>query len=285
MTAMEEQVIEYATEVGGEYFREHVPSVTNPTPDVKVLTVVENWTIVLEGQSGSPFAMRAAYKSVDGFEFKLRQKLGLHNLLGRVFGSRDIDVADQDLQQHYSVEANNEEQARRFLAGQKFRNAWSRCVADRQPREVIKGLRIVRRKDAHEVIVQFTPLDYGGMLAVHDLVVESLSKLVDMGSASSEQVATPTVGKEWSSAERHIQTGLELSDEGKWDKAISEFTSAIGIDRNNVNAYAQRGLANAKSGRPDQAIADLKKVKELTRDPLVDELEAATKEPREGSGG
>ena len=108
----------------------------------------------------------------------------------------------------------------------------------------------------------------GGVLAVHDLVVESLSALVDMGSASREQVATPTLGKEWSSAERHIQMGLELSDEGKWDEAISEFSSAIGIDRNNVNAYAQRGLANAKSGRPDRAIADLKKVKELTRNPL-----------------
>ncbi len=282
MTAMEEQFIKYATEVGGEYFREHA-SLTTGTIDVKVLTVVENWTIVLEGQSGSPFAMRAAYKSVDGFEFKLRQKLWLHNFLGRVFGSRDIDVADQDLQQHYSVEANNEGEARRFLAGQKFRNAWSRCVADRQPREVIKGIHIVRRNDAHEFIVQFTPLDYGGVLAVHNLVVESLSELVDMGSASREQVATPTLGKEWSSAERHIQMGLELRDEGKWDEAISEFSSAIGINRNNVNAYAQRGIANAKSGRPDRAIADLKKVKELTRDPLVDELEAAIK--RESSGG
>jgi tetratricopeptide (TPR) repeat protein len=45
--------------------------------------------------------------------------------------------------------------------------------------------------------------------------------------------------------------------QGEFDKAIIDFTEAIGLDLNNIDAYLNRGIAYYYKDDPDRAIADL----------------------------
>ncbi len=292
--------IDYATEVGGEYFKQL------PSRGI-VVTKADNWTIVAEGGSQWPNLMRALYRSLDGFQFKVATKWGLHDFMARIFGSKDIDIGEHELQERYSVEARNtwsdEHMVRKLLTNQTFRDVWSRCVHPAGPKNVIDRFEAKQYKDAHEIEVQI--LHVWGLSFVHDLVVHTLRELADMGSASTEPVVDPLAmvegtGKEfplggirtggwkpfvkdaeheaaWRKAEeQHFQKGSELGDEGKWQEAIHYFGAALRLNPSHSNAHAQRGFAYAETGQRDEAIADLERAKALTDDPdIVADLVAA----------
>ena len=184
--------IKYATELRGEFFRQG----PRENRRGRVLTKVEKWTIVLEGKLD--YRMRARYESMDGFAFKVALKGPLHDLLGYVFRSRDIDTGDPVLQEHYSVEANNEVNVRRLLANQQFHNLRKRWGSH----WLIERLESSRQKDSHEIKVdigdtvsRFDALER--LLAIHSLVVETLRELADMGSASREPVEIGPPGEGW----------------------------------------------------------------------------------------
>jgi tetratricopeptide (TPR) repeat protein len=57
--------------------------------------------------------------------------------------------------------------------------------------------------------------------------------------------------------------GLAYSSLGQWDKAIDDYTRAIGIDPDYVNANYNRGLAYSALGQWNKAIADYSKTIEI----------------------
>jgi tetratricopeptide (TPR) repeat protein len=61
----------------------------------------------------------------------------------------------------------------------------------------------------------------------------------------------------------HNSRGMELYFEGKYEKAVAEFTRAIKLDPNYADAYSNRGNAYAAIGQYDLAIADHNKAIEL----------------------
>jgi tetratricopeptide (TPR) repeat protein len=63
--------------------------------------------------------------------------------------------------------------------------------------------------------------------------------------------------------EQHLDKGNRYFDQEKWEEAITEYTTAINIDPNNAQAYANRGAAYAEKGSYDLSIPDYNKALEL----------------------
>ena len=196
--AWDELLRRYVGVVGGQYW--------NEGDEARVRTRVDDWPIVLEVHTGHTTSrMLARYESVDGFEFKVGVKRWFHDL-GHVFGSRDVDIGDQRLLEHYSVEANDEDKVRRLLGNQKLRDAWFSCheagfrggslhpfLHRFATREHDSGWELAAYIDYH---VTSGERALKGLLAVHDLVGETLRELADMGSASRKSATKyPRGGK------------------------------------------------------------------------------------------
>ena len=61
----------------------------------------------------------------------------------------------------------------------------------------------------------------------------------------------------------HYNWGIAYAKEGKYDKAIYEFTTAIEFNPRFAEAYCNRGLACKNKGEYDQAISDCSKAIEI----------------------
>jgi Flp pilus assembly protein TadD len=59
-----------------------------------------------------------------------------------------------------------------------------------------------------------------------------------------------------SNADDHIVQGNLLVGQGRYDRAVAEYTEAIRIEPRSALAYMGRGVARAKAGRVKRAIAD-----------------------------
>lgn len=270
---VEATFINYAIEGGGDYMRPDKISTA-----VLVLTRVEGWTIVAEKLSGSGPTMRALYRPLDGFHFKVATRWGTHDLAGRIFGSKDIDVGEPALHEKYSVESNEEERVRRLVTNQQFQELWARCVHPAGSRNVIDRCETKLYDDAdRQVQVLLNAL--WGLDAVHDLLVCTLNELADMGAASREHVEfnvkpgwgvcskKPENEADWRAAEeQHFQRALELSSRGKWTEAIGDLEAAITLNPSHARAHAHRGLAYAQLGNADRAIADVERARSLSDD-------------------
>ncbi len=57
--------------------------------------------------------------------------------------------------------------------------------------------------------------------------------------------------------------GIAYDEKGQYDKAISDYTKAIGINPRHVQAYINRGIGYAKKGQGDMACSDLQRACEL----------------------
>ena len=64
-------------------------------------------------------------------------------------------------------------------------------------------------------------------------------------------------------AAEHNEQGITLTNEGKYNEAIAEFSKAIELDQNFTEAYSGRGMAYRKNGQNDLAIVDYNKAIEL----------------------
>jgi Flp pilus assembly protein TadD len=61
----------------------------------------------------------------------------------------------------------------------------------------------------------------------------------------------------------HVNRGIAYSISGDQDRAIADFTTAIGINPREVEAYNSRGIAYRRNGNCDLAIADYDKAIEI----------------------
>jgi tetratricopeptide (TPR) repeat protein len=61
------------------------------------------------------------------------------------------------------------------------------------------------------------------------------------------------------SAEEFFRSGRKLAKQGQSQQAIAEYTRAIELDPNYVEAYFYRGNALALEGQPQKGIEDLQK--------------------------
>jgi tetratricopeptide (TPR) repeat protein len=62
----------------------------------------------------------------------------------------------------------------------------------------------------------------------------------------------------------HHRRGIAYASKKEYDRAIADFTEAIGIDPKHVSAYNDRGLAHTSKGDYARAIADVTRAVELT---------------------
>ena len=76
---------------------------------------------------------------------------------------------------------------------------------------------------------------------------------------------------DWEGADKRVERGQELADEGQWQEAIAEFDSALGLDPENARAYAERGFAQAELGDFGRAISDYDQA--IARTPRDDEFD------------
>ncbi len=207
----------YSQEVGGEYF---VKGGSGRIDKGMVLAKLDNWTIVLQGENSTNSAvMWARYESVDGFEFKVNAKRWLDGLFGRIFGSRgDIDIGDQGIEKHYSVESNDADKVRSLLLGQEVRDAWSSCVSPGhsglQSRDIINRLETTLDADAHRIAahLNYKMMLAGGalkrLLAIRALLAAALSVLVDIGSATRQRMEIAALGEDWVRYEDWLKLSL-----------------------------------------------------------------------------
>jgi tetratricopeptide (TPR) repeat protein len=63
--------------------------------------------------------------------------------------------------------------------------------------------------------------------------------------------------------EKHLIKGNKAYDKGQWDEAIAEYTLALEIDPDLLEALNNRGSAYTEKGQLDLAIADVSKVIEI----------------------
>ena len=57
-------------------------------------------------------------------------------------------------------------------------------------------------------------------------------------------------------ASRHIDHGDDWMDKGEYDKAITEYSEALRLDRASKRAFNNRGYAWYKKGQKDKAVSD-----------------------------
>ncbi len=256
--------LNYAIEGRGDYMRPN-----DVDAAVLVLTRVEDWTIVAEKLSGNKPTMRALYRPLDEFHFKVATRWGAHNLAGRIFGNKDVDVGDPTLHEKYSVESDEVQEVGRLVTNRQFQELWAGCEHPADSRNVIDRFETKPYGDADRQ-VQVTLNALWGLGAVHDLLVYTLNALASMGAASREHVEfevkpgwgvcrmKPENEADWRAAEeQHLQSGLELSDRRKWPEAIRDFEATITLNPSHALAHAQRGLAYAQLGNTDRAVADV----------------------------
>jgi len=65
------------------------------------------------------------------------------------------------------------------------------------------------------------------------------------------------------SPEEHLKAGEKLLSDGKKKEAIAEFSKAIEVDPECVNAYLNRAMCYNETGQPKRAVADFSKAIEL----------------------
>ncbi len=113
---------------------------------------------------------------------------------------------------------------------------------------------------------------------------------IDSKSAATIMVACSTVLNEdgYMKAVRaiaYVRRGAVFADQGKYDRAIYDFTKAIEIDDEYAAAYNARARAYLKSGQPTEAFADSMVANELQPNyPEGIETQALCYETMEGDG-
>lgn len=85
------------------------------------------------------------------------------------------------------------------------------------------------------------------------------SPLPEESVPSEETVSIPSE----ETAEQHYQRGVALTEKGRYEQAISEFTKAIEMDSTYSDAYSGRGRAYCRKGDCSSAIADYTQAIEL----------------------
>lgn len=78
-----------------------------------------------------------------------------------------------------------------------------------------------------------------------DLAIKHCTAAIDSGKLSGRDLALA-----------HFYRGVEWMNKADHDRAIADYTAAIGIDPKFPDAYHNRGTAWADKGEPDRAIAD-----------------------------
>jgi tetratricopeptide (TPR) repeat protein len=270
---VEATFLNYAIEGGGDYMRPN-----DIDAAILVLTKVENWTIVAEKLSGNKPTMRALYRPLDEFHFKVVTRGSAHALAGRIFGSKDVDVGDSTLHERYSVESDEVQRVGALVTNRQFQELWAGCAHPADSRNVIDRCETKPYGNADRQI-RVTLNELWGLGAVHDLLVYTLNALARMGAASREHVESeikpgwgvcrmkPENEADWRAAEeQHLQRGLELSGRRKWTEAIRDFEATITLNPSHPLAHAQRGLAYAQLGNIDRAIADVERATSLSED-------------------
>ena len=64
----------------------------------------------------------------------------------------------------------------------------------------------------------------------------------------------------------HVYSGIKLLDGGNYDRALSEFTWALGLDSEYAPAYYGQGVAQAHLGNFDKAVASLENAEKYAKD-------------------
>jgi curved DNA-binding protein CbpA len=99
---------------------------------------------------------------------------------------------------------------------------------------------------------------------------DSFSVSSDFGDSVKSPIPNPTPQKtkiytKASSAERFYDSGVENVQLGKYEDAVSDFTQAIKINPQYIEAYKYRGLICSQLGYEYRATADLSKAAQLER--------------------
>jgi len=98
-----------------------------------------------------------------------------------------------------------------------------------------------------------------------DLALEDLKKGLDIDPQNEqllklkkkiEEKTKTTNGETKSEANAHKERGATYTMEGKYDKAIEEFSKAISFDPNDAETYIGRGFIYRRKGQYDKAIED-----------------------------
>jgi uncharacterized protein (TIGR02145 family) len=76
---------------------------------------------------------------------------------------------------------------------------------------------------------------------------------------------TKAIGRDPNSAEAYFGRGLAQKSKNEYNKAIVDFSRAIRINPNSSESYLTRGIAYEANNEPDRAIEDFKKAIELDR--------------------
>ena len=133
------------------------------------------------------------------------------------------------------VESGDEERVRGLVTNRRFQELWASCVQPANSRNVIDRCE-TKPYNHTDRQVQVVLNGFWALGRVHDLLIHTLEELADMGSASTEHVEynvkpdwgvcskKPEDETAWRAAEEyHFQSGLELSDRGKWTEAMDSW--------------------------------------------------------------
>ena len=88
----------------------------------------------------------------------------------------------------------------------------------------------------------------------------------DRNIAGCTIVAQDTRESPQTRANAYVGRGLAWRDKGNLERAMADFTAAIGLNPKDALAYNDRGLAWNEKGDHKRAIADLKQFASLIRD-------------------
>ena len=127
---------------------------------------------------------------------------------------------------------------------------------DEREQSVLKANEMIARLKESDVNVQWAYVIKG-----NDLLDKS-------EFPEAEKMFRKAISLNWSNPQPHIQMGLALESQGKFDEAIKQFQRVLGIDPKSAKAYNNIGAALVKKADlaktpPDQAVAAYRRAIEV----------------------